>query len=234
MSDFEAMASRLYGGSTPTTPQAQTVMQGEAAPIENRLYPDAAPSPQAAPQPAAEPAAIESETASEKPQESAPQAEQTATEPGKPELPDAIRELRDDPTRRMFSPQGTFASVPLEDAMANVAADPEVKAAVAHEFREIFEDIGASPQDAHELVTAARAFTAEPVTPERDASNVNSAIDALNRQYGKDAKSALATAQAMINRDPRLAQMLDRTRLGNDPKTVLKIVALARSNRGRR
>ena len=210
MSDFEAMAARLFPTSAPA-PEVPAAL------------------------PAAEPVTAQPEAPApaEQSQEAAPQTEQTANELPANELPDAIRELRDDPLRRMFSPQGTFASVPLEDAFADVAVDPEVKAAAAHEYREIFEDLQASPQDANELVTAARAFHAEPMTPERDASNVNAAMDALNRQYGKEAPAALAAAQRMINRDPRLAAMLDRTRLGNDPKTVLKVVALARSQRQR-
>ncbi|TCK94129.1 hypothetical protein B0G74_0665 [Paraburkholderia sp. BL9I2N2] len=145
------------------------------------------------------------------------------------ELPDAIRELRDDPLRRMFSPQGTYASVQLEESMKDVALDPAVKTAAAVEFREIFADFEASPQDAHELVSAATRFTAEPMTTERDASNTNAAIELLNQHFGNDAKSALAAAQQMIARDPRLSRMLDQTRLGNDPKTVLKIAQLARS-----
>jgi hypothetical protein len=149
------------------------------------------------------------------------------------DVPDAIKTLRDDPLRRMFSPQGSFASVQLEERMADLAIDPAVKTAAAAEFREIFADIGASPQDATELVDAASRFHAELVTPERDFTNANSAIQILNEHYGADAKAALATAQEMIARDPRIFRMLDASRLGNDPKTVLKVVQLARSAKQR-
>lgn len=149
------------------------------------------------------------------------------------DVPDAIKTLRDDPLRRMFSPQGSFASVQLEESMAHLALDPAVKTAVAAEFREVFADFGASPQDAKELVDTASRFGAEPMTAERDATNTNSAIQILNEHYGTDAKAALATAQEMIARDPRIARMLDASRLGNDPQTVLKIVQLARSAKQR-
>ncbi|MFM0513095.1 hypothetical protein [Paraburkholderia sp. RL17-373-BIF-A] len=153
----------------------------------------------------------------------------TETSSAAGELPPAIAELRDDPLRRMFGAQGTYASVQLEESMKDVALDPAIKTAAATEFREIFADLGASPQDARELVDAAARCTAEPMTTERDASNKNAAIELLSQHFGNDAKSALADAVQMIARDPRLSRMLDQTRLGNDPQTVLKVAQLARS-----
>lgn len=200
--------------------------------IADRLFPSSVPSTAAA---------VATETAAQTPVEPGQKA---AAEPALPTtqesddgergtqldpVPDAIRELRDDPLRRMFSPQGTFAGVQLEDAMKDVAAAPELKTAAAAEYREIFADFGASPQDAHELVDTARRFGAEPMSAERDASNTNAAIEVLNQHFGNDAKAALADAQQMIARDPRLVRMLDASRLGNDPQTVLKIAQLARS-----
>ncbi|MFM2465188.1 hypothetical protein P0D87_16210 [Paraburkholderia sp. RL17-368-BIF-A] len=197
--DLSAIADRLYGKSSVPSTPAE-----QATPVE-----------------AAKPA-----EATQTPAETEPATEKPAA-PG--ELPDAIRELRDDPLRRMFSPQGTYAGVQLEAAMKDAAAAPEIKTAAATEFREIFADLGASPQDAHELVDAASRFTAEAMTSERDASNTNAAIELLNQHFGNDAASALKAAQQMIKRDSRLTRMLDATRLGNDPQTVLKIAHLARS-----
>lgn len=209
MSDFEAIAARLYGGGAPA-PEASSMQAEEpaATPLQ-----DAA---QANPSAEAEKAASE------------PPGGSTSSD-----MPDAIRELRDDPLRRMFSPQGTYAGVQLEAAMDRVTVDPEIKAAAAAEYREIFADMGASPQDAQEIVDAASRFGAEPMTPERDASNANEAIGALNRAFGKDATNALKDAQLMVNRDPRLARVLDQSRLGNDPATVVKLATLARSARMR-
>ncbi|TDY25755.1 hypothetical protein B0G81_6238 [Paraburkholderia sp. BL6665CI2N2] len=197
--DLNAIADRLFGKSSVTSAPAE-----QSTPVE-----------------AAKPAEATQAEAEAKP------ATETPAAGG--DLPDAIRELRDDPLRRMFSPQGTYASVQLEESMKDVALDPAIKTAAATEFREIFADLGASPQDAHELVATASRFTAEPMTTERDASNTNTAIELLNQHFGNDAKSALADAQQMIARDPRLSRMLDQSRLGNDPQTVLKIAQLARS-----
>lgn len=201
--DLNTIADRLYGKSSVPSKPAEPAAQTELAKTA-----EAAQTP------------VEAKPASE-----------TPTAPD--ELPDAIRELRDDPLRRMFGAQGTYASVQLEEAMKDVATDPAIKTAAATEFREIFADIGASPQDARELVDAASRLHAEPMTPERDATNANDAIGALNREFGNDAASALKAARQMVTRDPRLARMLDASRLGNDPAVVVKLAYLARSQRAR-
>lgn len=204
MSDFEAMAARLYPSSAPSVPAADT--SASAAPAEPAQIATTEQTP---------PAETETPTA------------QTSAEPTP--VPDEIAKLRDDPLRRMFSPQGTYASLQLEAAMEHVAAAPELKAAAAAEYREIFADMGASGQDAQEMVDAASRFGTEPMTRERDAANEMSAIELLNQHFGDDATDALKAAQQMIARDPRLVRMLEQSRLGNDPKTVLKIAQLARS-----
>lgn len=207
--DLNAIASRLYRNTTPT------MIEGNAE----------------QPKPEQQQPATTQQTPEAKPADAKP-ADATTTD-AKAQLPDAIRELRDDPLRRMFSPQGTFASVPLEDAMKHLPLDGETKAAEVAEWREQFEDFGASPQDARELVDAARRFVAEPMTPQRDMANVNSAIDAMNREFGNDAADALADAQAMVRRDSRLVKILESSRLGNDPTVVVKLARLARSQRQR-
>lgn len=148
----------------------------------------------------------------------------------KSHIPDAIRGLRDDPLRRMFSAQGTFAQVPLEESMQNLGYEPDTAKAVAAEFREVFADLGASPDDAKQLVMFAAQHNANmPADAAADAQLAASAADMLSRHYGKDAAEALSDAQKFVARDPRLFRMLDDTRLGNDPQTVMKIVQLARS-----
>ncbi|WP_227243989.1 hypothetical protein [Paraburkholderia caribensis] len=206
----------------------------DLASIASRLYRNTEPTlldkPAEQPKPAQQ-AATTQQTPEDKPADAKPAEATTADATA--QLPDALRELRDDPLRRMFSPQGTFASVPLEDAMKHLPLDGEAKAAEAAEWREQFEDFGASPQDARELVDAARRFVAEPMTPQRDMANVNAAIEAMNREFGNDAAKALADAQAMVKRDPRLVKILESSRLGNDPTTVVKLARLARSQRQR-
>ncbi|CAN7429090.1 hypothetical protein LJR034_002638 [Caballeronia sp. LjRoot34] len=220
--DLNAIADRLYGTPATATP----------APVEVKSEPASEPV-EAKP---ADPRALRRQAED---LERAARAQQATSDTDKaladkyPNLPPEVAKLRDTPERRLFSAQGSFASVQLEAAMKDVALDSAVKTAVAAEYRENFADFGASPQDARELVDAASRFGAEPMTADRDIANTNSAIQILNEHYGTDAEAALATAQEMIARDPRIARMLDATRLGNDPQTVLKIVQLARSAKTR-
>lgn len=227
--DLAAIADRLYASPAPTTPTPAPTPAAEAVQPDSAMRERGRVALEAR-------VAEQSRAAAEKarPTDDASIAERMwgdkeAPAPQLAEVPDAIKTLRDDPLRRMFSPQGSFASVQLEESMAHLSLDPAVKTAAAAEFREVFADFGASPQDAKELVDTVTRFGAEPMTTERDATNTNSAIQILNEHYGTDAKAALATAQEMIARDPRIARMLDTTRLGNDPQTVLKLVQLARS-----
>ncbi|MFM0261866.1 hypothetical protein [Paraburkholderia sediminicola] len=240
--DMQGIADRLFGGtSTPAnseTPAAATDT------LADRMFPSSAQKPAVASTDPAEAAraaqlergrAINERTAADKADAARKESFdqnglwKAPTELPKVEVPDAIAELRNDPLRRLFSPQGTYAGVPLEAAIENAEGDPALKAVVARETREWFADLGASTNDAQQLVDAASRFTAEPMTPERDAANANDAIGALNREFGNDAKSALRDAQQMVARDPRLARALDASRLGNDPAVVVKLAQLARS-----
>ncbi|CAM2158929.1 conserved hypothetical protein [Paraburkholderia tropica] len=204
--DLAAIADRLYAASTPATP---------ATPAS-----DANSTPQTEAQ-------AQADTPAEKPQTETPATDAPAQTP---ELPDAIRELRNDPLRRMFSAQGTFAGVPLEESMQNIGGTPAEVSAIASEWREVFADLGASPNDARELVMLAQQHGANmPADAAGDGKLYASAVDALVRQYGSDAQAALDDARALIARDPRLGSFLDKSRMGNDPRTVLKVVQLARS-----
>lgn len=236
MSDLEAMAARLYPSSAPSTPAADT--SAPAPDTEPAATPnDAAEAARVAQ--LARGAAINERTAADKADAARKESfDQNGLwkPPGelpKAELPENIKAMRDTPERRLFSAQGSYAGVQLEAALKDVDTSPEVKTAAAAELREIFADIGASSQDAQEIVDAASRLHAEPMTPERDATNANDAIGALNREFGNDAASALKAAQQMVTRDPRLARMLDASRLGNDPAVVVKLAYLARSQRAR-
>lgn len=197
--DLNAIADRLFGNSSVPSTAADTSTSA----------------------PAARPV-----DAAQTPAEAKP-ATETPTTPG--ELPDAIRELRDAPLRRLYTAEKTYSGIPLESAMESSTAAPEVKAMVARETREWLADFGASTDDAQQIIDAASRFSAEPMTPERDAANTNDAIGALNREFGTDATSALKAAQQMVLRDPRLARALDESRLGNCPALVVKLAYLARS-----
>jgi hypothetical protein len=204
MSDFDiqAAADRLFPSSVPS-----------AAPAEPVQAPAAAPE-------AAKPA-----TAPQTPTAQAP-ADQPQ-EPASPEIPDAIRELRDTVERRMYSAQKTFASVELQVD----GAAPELVSAATAELREMLADTGASVTDAREFMELAQQTRA--ATPEARASMRAEAIAAVRERYRDDADAALADAQALAARDPRVANVLRVTGIGDHPKAVLKFIELARSTRAR-
>ncbi|MFM0071852.1 hypothetical protein PQQ86_11830 [Paraburkholderia sediminicola] len=228
--DMQGIADRLFGGAS--TPAASTTSETPAAATD--------PAEAARATQLERGAAINERTAADK----ADAARKESFEqhglwkaPGelpKAEVPDNIKAMREaDAERRLYTPEKTYSGVQIETAMENAEGDPALKAVVARETREWLADIGASTDDAQQLVDAASQFSTEPVSPERDAANTNDAIGALNREFGQDATQALKAAQQMVLRDPRLARFLDESRLGNDPAIVVKLAHLARSQRAR-
>jgi hypothetical protein len=148
-----------------------------------------------------------------------------------PTVPESVREMRNaDSARRMFSPQGTYAGVEIEDGLKDLPFDEPIKQTVAAELREIFADFGASADDAQQLTAIARRRASSmPADADADAALMGRAVELMTLQYGKDAPAALKDARDFIARDPRIAKILDGSRLGNDPEMVLKIAELARS-----
>lgn len=145
------------------------------------------------------------------------------------QLPDAVRELREnDDARRLFSPQTTYRDViKIDDAW------PEENKAAAAEWREIAADVGLSVSDTSELADIIYG-TKEIPSAEVLVGWEREALDDLRREYGeKGAQQALADAQRLIARDPRVAYMLEETGLGSHPKFVAHVVRAARSQRGR-
>jgi hypothetical protein len=202
--------------------------------------PPAAPAaaPASAPAPAAPAAASEQPTAEPKPfiysntNQPAPQGVPAE------ELPERVRELREQrKAESFFSAQNDYRDAGLEDAFASVQADEitdEVRAAAASEWKEIFADHNYSAAEAREAVSIARELAANPPDEVTEAKWQAEAWTALRAQYGdKGAQEALDLAKQLVARDPRVAAVLEHTRLGNHPKIIQQLVAKARSERGR-
>jgi hypothetical protein len=221
--DLAAIADRLYASPAPatvapaTTAPTATVQPDSAmrerglAALETRI---------------AEQARAAAEKA--RPTDDASIAKRMWAEPEPTALddaPEAIKALRDTPERRMFSAQGTFASIAVEGEGVELAVVQSANA----ELREIFADVGASPGDAAEILSLANQMRATPATPEARLQMRDAAIDAVNRQYGQDAASVVADARALVARDPRIGKVLDSTGAGDHPNIVLKLISLARS-----
>lgn len=154
----------------------------------------------------------------------------------KVELPPGVAELRADPERAMYPPQTTYREAIPDDVFADaIEYSPEQQAVAVSEWREIAGDLGLERDDARSLLTSAQALTREPPTAETEATWQQEIHETLRRTYFTDTPQQLAQrladARTLVARDPRVVRLLEETRLGNHPATVLKIIDLARTAR---
>lgn len=196
--------------------------------IAERLYGGAStpstPAPAAPTAPAA-PVAPEAPPAAAQPNQQTPQQEADPL--------DRVREIRaNDMERRLYSPHKTYGPE-LNEALAQVpGSSPEQVAAVAAEYREIFADHGMTADEARDVVSTFRADVSANETTK--SSWRAQAMDDLTAAYGPHgAAEALALAQQLVARDPRMAHLLAVTGMGDHPRIVARAVELARRERSR-
>jgi hypothetical protein len=126
---------------------------------------------------------------------------------------DAVKaERAADPSRALYSPQKTYAAA-IPDALLEDGLD--VQAA-----REVAADMGAHPDEVKQLLGMPAA--------ESDAQADQWL--AQSRALGLS-QADIQRAQRFVQRDPRLADFLNRTGLGNHPKVVQMAVELSRRAR---
>jgi len=150
------------------------------------------------------------------------------TEAPKEELADAVGEHRaNDPERAMYADAGYY-----RDELKPADDSPE-QAAEVLSWKGILRDVGASPQQVAELKDVLGRELANGLPSEETRAQwATDAAEQLRRQYGEDgAREALADANRMIARDPRLKVWLEKSGLGNHPAYVRAAVELARSQR---
>lgn len=181
------------------------------------------------------------------PDENKPAADQPATfsysesqpnEKSEPKLgdgvPEAVRELREQ--RKAEFPfyddtKNYGRDVGLEDSFAAAGITDEQHVA---ESKRMLADFSLNSTEAKEVVSMMDHYGANPPDEETQGKWAQESWGALVRQYGaKDANAMLADAQKLVARDPRVKALLEVTRLGNHPKLVAKLVALARTEKGR-
>lgn len=148
--------------------------------------------------------------------------------------PEEVQALREaDPSRRMYSAQTVYATdLPDADFEAvvgqkgpdGVPFTQEQAVQAAATFREIAADLTLSATDVRELVPI---FKAPPPTPEAQEANRAASFKWLNEAHGDQAGFALAAAQALVARDPRVAALLEKSGAGDDVRVVKKVVAAA-------
>lgn len=137
-----------------------------------------------------------------------------------------VRALRDDPNRRMFSPQETLRSALPDATEAPEGFDLATTNKAMAEAREIAADLDLGPADINVLRT--RAGQIQATAPSQE-SQVEASIVALNARFGSDATQALRDARLLLQRDPRAARLIEGAGLGNDPQTVVMLAERARA-----
>lgn len=110
--------------------------------------------------------------------------------------------------------------------------DDSVTGLDVREARLIATDIGATADDVRMFRTLAAQHVKEPASDEqRQTWRGVSERELAERNISM---ADLNAAKRLVASDPRLVKYLDETGFGNEVKTVLRFVELARSERGRR
>lgn len=156
-------------------------------------------------------------------------------EPEKPtplaELPPEIQDLRGLPERRMFDAQSMLRDVvqELTDEQCEAEGiDPAVARQATAEVREVAADLDLGALDVRALRTRVETLRSTPV---ETITQRESAVEALNREFGNGAKQALRDARALVARDGRVGKLVEAMGLGDDAETIVMLAKKARSQR---
>lgn len=140
-----------------------------------------------------------------------------------------IAEIRSTPERRMYSAQSTLRDAIPDQEFANVKGlDDKVGQAAVRELREMAADFDFGTNEIRTLRDRA-AFVAKSA-PTTEAQR-EAAVEALNREFGQRATQALRDARALLQRDPRAANLIEAMGLGDDPEVVVLVAKAAQSQR---
>lgn len=107
--------------------------------------------------------------------------------------------------------------------------------AAAQGYVRMASDLGFADAEVGELINAAKADHKTALDPDTQQRWTRQSQEWLKSAFAHRADDALQAARTMINRDPRLKQMLLRTGLGNHPQFVATMCrrAMALKNTGK-
>jgi len=155
----------------------------------------------------------------------------------KPEVdvPLAVQELRKgDAARQLFTGASMHGELREDfERMVDPMLPEADRGARVAELSEMVADFNASHADVRMLLDHARTLARELPSPEQETEMQHQCREALRDRYGRDAEQVAEDARLLVARDPRLAEWLEETGLGNVPDVVLRFAELARSERGR-
>ena len=101
------------------------------------------------------------------------------------------------------------------------------------ELASIAVDVGMDRHDVERLASIVATNGAKPPTDEMREAFQRTAIADARRQYGKEFDSVLSDAKALAQRDPRLAQILNKNGVGDDPHIIGRLCELGIAARAR-
>lgn len=103
----------------------------------------------------------------------------------------------------------------------------EQRHAIGRELTRMAGDLGLDGQGISELIARGADPSVRGMTPEQATANRAEVTRMLEAEYGDRADKVLSMTKAFVQRDPRVVKMLEISRLGDDPATVLQLARLA-------
>lgn len=198
----------------------------EHAALADRLYaPPPAPGPGRSTPDAAASATVAAVPSTPLPADSPATSEHT--EAPQVEVPESVKALRAESaadTDDLVTAPATSAVADFFAPLSETPLPDAMRQAVEAEATQMTRDLGLDARGLQELLTRGAQVRALEMTPERAQA---AAAALLQREFGDAHEQALADARKLANRDPRVAQLLRSSNLGNDPETILQFARLA-------
>lgn len=204
--------------------------------IAMRMYPSMAPPASSAAAPAA-PAAAPAPS-SEAPTTEAPAAEQL---PAGPDVEDLdMKAVRDDPAYRMFGVSEAARALPdnvLDRAIGEivevdgeaVTLDREMVQTGLAALREMAADLDLTTDDMAAVAEGLNLGESLLANPEAVIAARERIVETLNAEHGQEAALAARCARAYVAKNPKLANLLERTGAGDSPQAARLIARRALS-----
>jgi len=209
MADFNDLAARMFGDTTPTSQPTQTSAMPSTDPMAERLFGDTTRATQ----------------------HSAPNRFDKRPFDTLSDSDKAERMFKtDDHTLNHGDSMRSLESYAMEQRLAS----PEEAADIAGEWGEVFSDFGLNSTESKQATELGIAAFSNPPSAALVESWVEESKAVLVADYGpRGAAQALADAQAMIqmHASPELREVLISTGLGNSPQIIRMAAARARAMR---
>jgi len=149
-------------------------------------------------------------------------------------VPENVAKLRGESTdRRLFNADFYKSTDGLDATFEGAETPAEHLTAATREIREMALDLRLEPNQFRDVVPLFAQHLKSPPDGKTAAEWRGQAQTELERVYGSKDEAAKAAdlARALVQRDPRLAAMLDRSGLGSHPQIVVLLAERARALR---